>query len=137
MFKIELLNYAKRKKSQVQSFAAGNSKKSKTNKKTKKKKLRTLRQSVQNILGTYAMHGVGAVLDARAPSGPRAECGLFWVLNKQFCRRGKHVMMRGRLVIEEKKKKQKWKTKQQQQQQNIYKFFTRHGLIVMKYGATL
>ena len=84
----------------------GTAKNQKQTKKTKKK-LRTLRQSVQNILGTYAMHGVGAVLDARAPSGPRAECGLFWVLNKQFFRRGKHVMMRGRLVIEEKKKQNK------------------------------
>ena len=40
-------------------------------------------------------------------------------------------MMRGDLVTEEKKKKTN------QQQKNINKFFTRHGLVVMKYGSTL
>ena len=86
---------------------------------------------MQNILGTYAMRGVGAVLDARAPSGPLAECVLFWVLNKQFCRRGK-TRNDARGLGDRRKKK-----KTNQQQKNINKFFTRHGLVVMKYGSTL
>ena len=88
-------------------LAAGNSRKSKTNKETKQnKKWKTVRQSVQNILGTFAMRGVGAVLDARAPSCPLAECGLFWVLNKQFCRRGK-TRNDARGLGDRRKKKQK------------------------------
>ena len=39
------------------------------------------------------------------PSGPRAECGLLWVLNMQVCRREKHVMVRRHLVEEEKKQR--------------------------------